>query len=121
MSQHQTLLQHLRNFVNSEFATQIANLERQWALPLGERVVRGFAIDGLNVESINKGTIRLSCQTNESRFREGDFLVLHRGNPVGIESAQVLLEYDDETLLEVTLQGGNPYFLQNEPDGWIAE
>jgi len=121
MPQHQILLQRLRSFINSEFAAQHANLERQWALSLGERVARGYAIEGLQVESIDKGTIRLSCETNESLFREGDFLILHRGNPIGIESAQVLLEYDDETLLEATLQSGNPFFLQEEPGGWIAD
>ena len=121
MVTHQSLLRRLRDFINSEFAAQRANLERQWALPLGERVVRGYAIEGLKVEGIDKQTIRLSCQTNESRFREGDFLILHRGNPAGLESAQVLIEYDDETLLEVTLQSGNPFFLQTEPAGWIAD
>ena len=121
MTNHQELLQRLREFIQSEFATQHANLERQWALPLGERVAHGYAIEGLKVESIEKRTIRLSCQTNESRFREGDFLVLHRGNPVGIESAQVMIEYDDETLMEVALQGGNPFFLRDQPDGWIAD
>jgi len=34
---------------------------------------------------------------------------------------QVLVEYDDETLLEVSLQGGNPFFLQQYSDGWIAD
>ena len=121
MPNHQELLQRLHEFIQSEFATQHANLERQWALPLGERVAHGYAIEGLKVESIEKQTIRLSCQTNESRFREGDFLVLHRGNPVGIESAQVMIEYDDETLMEVTLQGGNPFFLRDQPEGWIAD
>lgn len=121
MPQHQGLLNRLRDFINSEFATQRANLERQWALPLGERVARGYAIEGLKVEGVNKQSARLTCQTNESRFREGDFLVLHRGDPVGIESVQVLLEYDDETLLEVSLQGGNPFFLQEKPEGWIAD
>ncbi|MBL8090143.1 MAG: AAA family ATPase [Anaerolineales bacterium] len=121
MTNYQGLLQRLRDFVNSEFATQHANLERQWALPLGERVARGYAIEGLNVENSIKQTIRLSCQANESRFREGDFLVLHRGNPIGIEAMQVLVEYDDETLLEVSLQGGNPFFLQQDSDGWIAD
>ena len=121
MPNHQELLQRLHEFIQSEFATQHANLERQWALPLGERVAHGYAIEGLKVESIEKQTIRLSCQTNEFRFREGDFLVLHRGNPVGIESAQVMIEYDDETLMEVTLQGGNPFFLRDQPEGWIAD
>ena len=48
-------------------------------------------------------------------------MVLHRGVPTGLETAQVLLEYDDETLLEVNLQSGNPFFLQTEPQGWIAD
>jgi len=121
MTSQQPLLQRLRDFVNSEFATQFTNLERQWALPLGERVNRGYAIEGLKVENIDNHIIRLSCQTNESRFREGDFLVLHHSTPTGLEAAQVLLEYDDETLLEVSLQSGNPFFLQNEPQGWIAD
>jgi DNA replication ATP-dependent helicase Dna2 len=121
MTEHQALLQRLRDFVNSEAATQIANLQRQWELPLGERVMRGYAIEGLTVEGIQKGNVRLRCQTNESRFREGDFLVLHRSTPTGLEAAQALLEYDDETLLEVSLQGGNPFMLQTEPQGWIAD
>ncbi|MCX6082072.1 MAG: AAA domain-containing protein [Chloroflexi bacterium] len=121
MTHHQDLLHRLRDFVNSESATQLANLQRQWDLPLGERVMRGYAIEGLSVESFHKNSMRLRCQTNESRFREGDFLVLHRSTPSGLESAQALLEYDDETLLEVTLLGGNPFMLQTEPTGWIAD
>ena len=121
MTDHQILLQRLRDFVNSESATQIANLQRQWDLPLGERIMRGYAIEGLTVEGVQKGTVRLRCQTNESRFREGAFLVLHRSSPAGLESAQAMLEYDDETLLEVTLHAGNPFMLQTEPQGWIAD
>ena len=118
---HSILLQRLRDFINSEFATQNANLQRQWELPLGERVMRGYAIEGLTVEGYQKGTIQLHCQTNDSRFREGDFLVLHRSTPDGLEAAQALLEYDDETRLIVTLQHGNPFMLQTEPEGWIAD
>jgi hypothetical protein len=58
MVSHRQLLQRLRDFINSEFAAQRANLERQWSLPLGERVARGYAIEGLKVEGIEKGTIR---------------------------------------------------------------
>ncbi|MEI7848822.1 MAG: hypothetical protein WCK35_23680 [Chloroflexota bacterium] len=121
MSDHQDLLHRLCDFVNSESATQLANLQCQWDLPLGERVMRGYAIEGLSVESFHKNSMRLRCQTNESRFREGDFLVLHRSTPNGLESARALIEYDDETLLDVTLLGGNPFTLQTEPAGWIAD
>ena len=121
MADHSALLQRLRTFVNSEHASQLANLERQWQLPLGERVMRGYAIEGLTVENFKDGTARLRCRNNESRFREGDFLVLHRSTPLGLEAAQVLLEYDDETVLDVAVQSGNPFLLQNEPEGWIAD
>lgn len=121
MPDHHILLQRLREFINSEFATQHANLERQWALPLGERVMRGYAIEGLRVEEFKGNTARLSCASNDSRFREGDLMVLHRSTPIGLESVEVLLEYDDETLLEVSLHNGNPHFLQHEPEDWIAD
>ncbi len=115
------LLQRLRDFVNSEFATQNINLQRQWELPLGERVMRGYAIEGLKVIGVKKGSVRLQCQTNESRFREGDFLILHRSSPDGLEAVEVLLDYDDETTLEVTMQSGNPFMLETQSDGWIAD
>jgi DNA replication ATP-dependent helicase Dna2 len=121
MADHSALLQRLRDFINGEQAARLANLERQWKLALGERVALGYAIEGLRVESFKNGSIRLSCRTNESRFREGDFLVLHRSTPLGLEAAQCLLEYDDETILEMQLQRGNPFLLQSEPEGWIAD
>ncbi len=121
MTGHQALLQRLREHVNSEFATQLANLQRQWQLPLGERVMHGYAIEGLRVTQVKEGLIHLNCQTNDSRFREGDFLVMHRSTPVGLEAAQVLLEYDDETSLVVSMLSGNPFMLQTEPEGWIAD
>jgi len=121
MADYSALLERLRNFVNGESAARLASLERQWARPLGERVMLGYAIEGLTVEGFRDGRLRLSCRRNESRFREGDFLVLHRSTPLGLESAQALLEYDDETTLEVQLQGGNPFLLQSEPRGWIAD
>lgn len=122
MSQHSDLLQRLHHFIHLENETQKSTLQRQWATPLSERIYRGKALEGLKVESVDRdGIVRLSCQTNESRFREGDILVLHRGDPQGIDAVQILLEYDDETTLEVSLQRGNPYYLQNTPEGWLAD
>jgi DNA replication ATP-dependent helicase/nuclease Dna2 len=73
-------------------------LRKQWSLPLPERVARGYAIEGLEVTAIRpNGTLLLSCQTNDSRFREGDYLVINRGDPETSERLSGILEYDDKT------------------------
>jgi DNA replication ATP-dependent helicase Dna2 len=72
------LLHRLRRFVQAEADTQYENLSRQWSRPIGERVANGWAIEGLNVIHEKQGMIRLVCDTNDSRFREGDLLVLHQ-------------------------------------------
>ncbi len=84
MSSTADLLNRLRYFVQAEAETQYATLDRQWFRPLAERVAKGWAIEGLRVEHFEKGLIRLHCDTNDSRFREGDLLVLHRGSPQDI-------------------------------------
>jgi hypothetical protein len=67
----------------------------------------------LNIEGFQKQIIRLSCDTNESRFREGDLIVLHRGNP-----------RDPDALnceLEASRQNGNEYLLSEYQDDWILD
>lgn len=122
MPDHAHLLQRLERFVRVEAETQHDHLRQRWARPLSERVARGYAIEGLSFVTFGAdGTILLSCQTNESRFRDGDFLVLHRGDPDGEDIIEVLLEYDDETQLEVSLRGGKVHLLEDQPQGWIAD
>jgi DNA replication ATP-dependent helicase Dna2 len=102
------LLPRLQSIIRAEAEQQRFELRRQWSLPLPERVARGYAIEGLDVTSIRtNGTLLLSCQTNDSRFREGDFLVIHRGDPEALERVSGVLEYDDETELEVGITEGN--------------
>lgn len=117
------LLDRLRQFVQTEAETQYESLSRQWARPLGERVGNGWAIEGLNVIREEKGIIRFVCDTNDSRFREGDLLVLHQEQetPKSANALHVELQYDGETEIEVSLIKGNPYFLAAEPRGWIAD
>src|SRR5512143_3954276 len=96
------LLSRLQSLIRAEAEQQRFELRRQWSLPLAERVARGYAIEGLEVTSIRpNGTLLMSCQTNDSRFREGDFLVVHRGDPEAPERLSGVLEYDDETELEI--------------------
>lgn len=115
------LLNRLRYFVQAEAETQFSALDKQWSRPLSERVSKGWAIEGLRVVHFEKGLIQLHCDTNDSRFREGDLLVLHRGNPKDSNTLHIELEYDDETELEASLSQGNPYALMAEPEGWIID
>jgi DNA replication ATP-dependent helicase Dna2 len=121
MSSTADLLNRLRQFVRAEAETQYNALDQQWSRPLSERVAKGWAIEGLRVDHFEKGLIRLRCDTNDSRFREGDLLVLHQGNPRDPNALHVELQYDGETELEASLIKGNFAFLMAEPDGWIFD
>jgi DNA replication ATP-dependent helicase Dna2 len=132
MSDMPRLLKRLRDQVLSERDAQRRQLLDQWSLPLGERVARGLAIDGLHLHSLQPGeTFTLACQRNDSRFREGDLLVLHRGDPQDPGALQCSLEHDGGTLLEFSLldsglSSGKDFAsrffqLQTNPDGWVAD
>jgi DNA replication ATP-dependent helicase Dna2 len=115
-------LESLRHFVESEANTQYKQLERQWSAPLAERVAKGWAIEGVRIDDFKNNLLQLSCATNESRFREGDLVVLHRGNPRDDETAlHCDLQYDGETGLEASLVRGNEYFLDYYRDNWIID
>jgi DNA replication ATP-dependent helicase Dna2 len=123
MSSTADLLQRLRRFVQAEAQTQYSALDRQWSRPIGERVAKGWAIEGLRVVREEKGIIRLTCHTNDSRFREGDLLALHQPDesPKNPNTLHVELQYDGETELEVSLIKGNATFLAAQPYDWIAD
>ena len=123
MSSTADLLDRLRRFVQAEAEAQYESLSSQWAHPIGERVSNGWAIEGLDVVREEHDIIRLACDTNISRFREGDLLVLHQEqeSPHSERALHVELQYDGETEIEVSLIKGNPYLLAAEPRGWIAD
>ena len=114
-------LQRLRNYVHSEAEAQWQSLNIQLSKPLSERVAKGWTIEGLRVISLDKGLVRLTCDTNTSRFREGDLVLLHRGNPRDENALHFDLYYDNETELEASLIRGNTYFLTLQPEGWIMD
>jgi len=114
-------LQRLRTFVEHEADAQRETLNKQWNTPLNERVARGWAVEGLNVQQFQHNIIRLTCETNESRFREGDLVVLHRGNPRDENVLHCDIQYDNETEIELNLIRGNELFLAQTPEGWIMD
>jgi len=65
MSSTTDLLNRLRQFVRVEAETQYTTLDQQWSKPLSERVAKGWAIEGLRVDHVEKGLIRLKCDTND--------------------------------------------------------
>ena len=114
-------LHRLRRYVQSEAAAQWHALDHQWSRPLAERVAKGWAIEGLRVVAFEKNIATLVCDTNRSRFREGDLVVLHRGSPMDPNALHFDLYYDGETRLELGLVKGIYYFLTQQPDGWIMD
>ena len=114
-------LQKIRKFVQDEADAQYRALDKQWSHPLQERVAKGWAIEGLRVEQMKNGIARLSCATNDSRFREGDLVLLHRDNPRDPDSLHFDLQYDGETDLEISLIKGNEVFLASQTDGWVMD
>lgn len=114
-------LQRLRKFVQHESNVQHRALEGQWSHSIQERVARGWAIEGLHAEQMKNGILRLSCTTNDSRFREGDLVLLHQDDPHDPDALHCELQYDGETDLEVSLIRGNEYLLTSRSDGWIMD
>jgi len=114
-------LLRLRKLVQDEAEAQLRELTRQWSRSLQERVARGWAVEGLHVQQVQNGIIRLTCATNDSRFREGDLVVLHRGDPRDENALHCDLQYDGETELEASLIRGNEYFFSQQPGDWIMD
>ncbi len=112
-------LQRLRQFVQQEADEQHCVLQLQWSRQIQERVVRGWAIEGLRGEQFKNGIARLVCATNASRFREGDLVILHRGNPYDENAQHCELQYDGETDLDISVIRGNEVFFSATPNGWI--
>lgn len=103
-------LQRLRQFVQRESDAQYRALQLQWSQQIQERVAKGWAIEGLGVEQFKNNIARLVCVTNASRFREGDLVVLHRGNPYDEDAQHCELQYDGETDLDISIIRGNEFF-----------
>jgi DNA replication ATP-dependent helicase Dna2 len=115
------LLLKIRRFVEDEADMQLSALERQWSRPLHERVANGWAIEGLRMERFQNGIVRLTCATNDSRFREGDLVILHRDNPKDKDALHFDLQYDGELELDASLIRGNEVALLANPDDWIMD
>ena len=86
-------------------------------------MARGFAIEGISLVSFNfPASILLNwLHTNESRFRDGDFRCCTVATLKAMDTIDVVLEYDDETQLEVSTRKVKQYLLADYQHGWIAD
>jgi DNA replication ATP-dependent helicase Dna2 len=117
-------LKGLRRLVLDEAATVRQNIQKMWSKPIATRVSEGRAIEGVRIVDIeSNGFIKLACDHNSSRFREGDILCLNRGNPLSEPNHMVVLEMDDENSLVISNQemGFNWGDLEREPFDWVLD
>jgi hypothetical protein len=89
-------LRQLRWLVLDEADNVRQQLFQIWSRPLATRVAEGHAIEGVRVVQVEpSGVITLACDRNASRFREGDVLLLNRGDPFAGPQLLVTLELDE--------------------------
>ena len=87
-------------------------------------VADGLAIEGVRIVQVApSGTIELVCDRNASRFREGDVLLLNRGNPFEQPGILVTLELDDETSLLVSSDDPDVNWgtVLEQRTGWVLD
>jgi DNA replication ATP-dependent helicase Dna2 len=116
-----SIIKRLKNYIRLEAKAQYDAIHSQWSQPLKVRVAKGWAIEGVSVVKFDGDNLRLRCEKNDSRFREGDLILLHRGNPAAEDALHLDLEFDGDLDLEARLVEGNPHLLFAYPHGWLID
>ncbi|MCS7289136.1 MAG: AAA domain-containing protein [Roseiflexus sp.] len=117
-------LRRLRRLVIDEAESVRQQLLQIWSKPVAVRVAEGYAIEGVQIVRVTpEGSVELACQRNMSRFREGDMLLLNRGDPLEEPRALCTLEVDDETRLIVSIDepGVNWGRILHQRTGWVLD
>jgi DNA replication ATP-dependent helicase Dna2 len=117
-------LRQLRRLVLDETASARQQIFQTWSKPVPTRVAEGLAIEGVRVVQVApNGTIELACDRNTSRFREGDVLLLNRGNPFEEPGVLVTLEVDDEINLLVSSDDPDVNWgtVLEQRTGWVLD
>src|SRR6266487_550408 len=117
-------LHQLRRLVLDETASVRQQIFQTWSKPVPARVAAGLAIEGVRIVQVApNGTIELVCDRNTSRFREGDVLLLNRGNPFEQPGILVTLEIDDETNLLVSSEDPDVNWgtVLEQRTGWVLD
>ncbi len=102
MSAIKEMLGSLRLFVDNEHKANIDKLQEVWEKPLQHKMETGETQRISRVKLLDRHTLQVTLGDNESRFREGDMVCLHLGNPVEtccFRQGNVEAEYDGEWLI----------------------
>lgn len=75
------IISDLREFVEQEQKVAMAQLMEVWETNLADKLQKGLTQEVSAIEALPKNSLVLTLGENESRFREGDMICLHSGNP----------------------------------------
>jgi DNA replication ATP-dependent helicase Dna2 len=117
-------LQALIKSIKDEATTQKKQIDMQWSKSLINRVQLGVAIHNLRIIKLDpNGDIWLAYSNNHSRFREGDTLLLNRGNPFDDPKLRVTLEREEHDYLVVKANEKDPslHVLTAFRDDWVLD
>lgn len=94
------------------------------AMPLKERVERGIALDKLGLESCDDPTkMRITIHGfNNSKFRLGDHINLHRGDPTSpTESFDCKITDEDEDAYVIDFKNFAAQLARSNDRGWVID
>jgi DNA replication ATP-dependent helicase Dna2 len=95
-SRHSLLLQQLRRFVADERQADSDRLALLWSKPLHEKLDKGISQRFVAIERRDAETLWAYVDTADSRFRQGDLMCLHTGDPRDPLARQVSLEAEED-------------------------
>lgn len=100
----QSFIHNVKQFILAETTAQREEIQRIWAKPLPTRISEGHAIGDTHVVNhLKTGQLVITCEQNESRFREGDAIRLHRGDTLGKEPPFFDATIDIDNGIELTI------------------
>jgi len=97
-------LADLRKFVEDEHQANYEKLYEVWEKPLTQKLAKGESQKIRYVRKEGKNHLQVTLGENESRFREGDMICLHLGEPNKkryVQQGTIEAENEDEWLVRV--------------------
>lgn len=101
------VLADLREFVEKEHNANQEKFQAVWQKPLEAKLKSGESQKITHIKREGKSQLILTLGEGESRFREGDMLCLHQGDPFTtafVKQATIEDEYEDEWLIRLSFQ-----------------
>lgn len=112
----------LRQFVRAEFRAQREAFDRRMTKPVKLRMESGHCLGPLRFEGVeSKGRWRFSCEGNDSRLREGDFVRLNAGSDQS-DSLEGWIYREEAHRLWFGINGDpDPRPFRLKPEPWYAD